>query len=115
MTGSDPQKLTTELFAFGFRWCERLNEAGRGLWHPDLGGGISIVPGEGFRGGAEQANLLTIVLDPAESDTAKYQAPRLQIVGVEDTIVRTTRERTIDAPAGAQSASAPASSAARPG
>src|SRR5580704_3131218 len=38
--GVERPSLTTELFAGGFRWCQRPGEAGSGLWHPGLQVGI---------------------------------------------------------------------------
>jgi hypothetical protein len=86
MVGSDARLLTSELFAVGFRRCDRPRHAERGLWHPDLEIGIDIIEPPATPKVAEQANTLVVVLDldpSASMDTAS-----LKVIGIEDLIAQ---------------------------
>ena len=62
VVASDARKLTVELFAVGFHWSDRPRYAGRGLWHPELQIGITIIEPRAAPSVAEQSNRLVVVL-----------------------------------------------------
>jgi hypothetical protein len=86
----DAARLTAELFAVGFRWTQRPQHLGRGLWHPELQIGIDIIdraplgPGEPF-------NVLTVAVDLGTHGSADKEPAWLKVVGIEDAIAEQVR------------------------
>jgi hypothetical protein len=86
VVGSDARPLISELFAAGFRWCDRPRGVERGLWHRDLGIGIDIIEARATPSVAEPSNTLLVVLDPDFSEPTDEAS--LKVVGIEDLIVQ---------------------------
>jgi hypothetical protein len=82
-----PQALTAELFAVGFRWCERPRQRSAGLWHPGLAIGLEIIDHRSVLEAAGQANRLAIAIDLRPLRSADTGATSLTVVGIEDLIV----------------------------
>ena len=81
-----PQALTAELFAVGFRWCERPRQRSAGLWHPGLAIGLEIIDQRSVLEAAGQANRLAIAIDLPPLRSADRRATSLTVVGIEDLI-----------------------------
>lgn len=86
VVGSDARLLTFELFAAGFRWCDRPRHAERGLWHPALDIGIDIIESRAAPSVAVQANALIVALDLDPSGPTDEAS--LKVVGIEDLIAQ---------------------------
>jgi hypothetical protein len=82
-----PQALTVELFAVGFRRCERPRQRSAGLWHPGLAIGLEIIDHRSVLEAAGQANRLAIAIDLRPLRSADTGATSLTVVGIEDLIV----------------------------
>jgi len=83
-----PQALTAELFAAGFRWCQRLQQGPAGLWHRDLGIGLEIIDPSSMRDVEEPANRLVVAIDLHPFRSADAGATSLIVVGIEDLIAQ---------------------------
>jgi hypothetical protein len=81
-----PQALTAELFAIGFRWCERPRQRSAGLWHPGLAIGLEIIDHRSVLEAAGQANRLAIAIDVRPLRSADTGGTSLTVVGIEDLI-----------------------------
>ena len=75
----EPGPLIAELFGLGFRWAERPERGGRGLWHPELHIGINISSGGAPSDIAELSNVLT-------SSMISGSNPGVAVIGIEDLI-----------------------------
>ena len=75
--------LIAELFGLGFRWAERPERGGRGLWHPELHIGINISSGEAPSDIAELSNVLIVIYD---LDLEQHTQASLKAIGIEDLI-----------------------------
>jgi hypothetical protein len=83
-----PQALTAELFAVGFRWCERPRQRSAGLWHPSLEIGLEITDHRSVLDAAERANLLLLTTDLQPLRSADRRATSLMVIGIEDLIAQ---------------------------
>ena len=83
-----PQALTAELFAVGFRWCERPQQRSAGLWHPGLEIGLEIIDHRSVPEAAGQANRLAIAIDLPPLRSANTEATSLMVIGIEDLIAQ---------------------------
>jgi hypothetical protein len=86
VVASDARPLTAELFAVGFRWCERPLRTGRGLWHPGGQIGIDIVEAGNVPGVAEPSNRLRLEIDRDPLEPTDILS--LAVIGIEDLIVQ---------------------------
>jgi hypothetical protein len=77
----EPRPLIAELFGLGFRWAERPQRGGRGLWHPELHIGLNIGSGGAPWDCAELSNVLTVI-----SDLEQRAQGSLKVIGIEDLI-----------------------------
>jgi hypothetical protein len=80
--------LVAELFAVGFRWDERPLHRDTGLWHPQLAIGVDIVEGLADLDWAARSNILRVALDESPANTTVVTQEWLNVIGVEDLIVR---------------------------
>ena len=79
----EPGPLIAELFGLGFRWAERPERGGRGLWHPELHIGINIGSGVAPADIAELSNVLIVIND---LDLEQHAQASLKAIGIEDLI-----------------------------
>jgi hypothetical protein len=79
----EPGPLIAELFGMGFRWAERPQRGGRGLWHPELHIGINIGSGGAPSDIAELSNVLIVIND---LDLEQHAQASLKAIGIEDLI-----------------------------
>jgi hypothetical protein len=86
VVAADAPRLTAELFAVGFRWSDRPGHAARGLCHPELQIGITIVEAWAVPSAAEQSNRLVVTLGREPSRLAEVAS--LKVVGIEDLIAQ---------------------------
>ena len=91
-----PQALTAELFAVGFRWCERPRQRSAGLWHPGLEIGLEIIDHCSVLEAAGQANRLAISIDLRPLRSADTEATSLTVIGIEDLIAQQVGHWLVD-------------------
>jgi hypothetical protein len=84
----EARPLVTELFAVGFRWTERPLRRDTGLWHPKFAIGVDIIEGLADLDWAAQSNVLRVALNESLHDTTGGTREWLNVVGIEDLIVR---------------------------
>jgi hypothetical protein len=84
----EARPLVAELFAVGFRWAERPLHRDTGLWHPQLAIGVDIIEGLADLDWAARSNILSMALDEPPRATTGTTRELLNIVGIEDLIVR---------------------------
>ena len=96
----DAARLTAELFAAGFRWTNRPQHLGRGLWHSELLIGIDIIDRVSL-GPGELSNMLTVAVVLGTHGSAGKEPGWLKVIGIEDVIAEQVRGWLMDrTPAG---------------
>ena len=84
----EARPLVAELFAMGFHWTERPLRRDTGLWHPKFAIGVDIIDGLADLDWAAQSNVLRVALNESPHDTTGGTQEWLNVVGIEDLIVR---------------------------
>ena len=84
----EARPLVTELFAVGFRWTERPLHRDTGLWHPQLAIGVDIIEGFADLDRGARSNILRVALDESPANTTGVTREWLNVIGIEDLIVR---------------------------